>query len=167
MKSINIFSIAAAVLFSGCASQSQTGQRVMFDSLGTGAGGTAAYFGSNGDPALTTAGALSGFALSEALQSMAQSGRKKAFLSGIEEGKAIGQEQILQGLWEESNGLNKSKLPSSILMIPSREQNGVLYDKHYLNPNSAPLEKFKIPTLSSGNAGYESHYETVQPDASK
>lgn len=168
MKSISlIIALNGLLLLTGCATQNQTSQRVGLDSLGTGIGGSAAYFGSNGNPAITTAGAVTGFALSEALQSIARTGREKAYSAGMEEGKAIGQEQILQGLWDQSNGLNKAVLPGTSLLIPSRQQNGVLYDKHFLNLNALPLEKFKIPTLLSSNAVYESHYETIQPERFK
>ena len=152
----------------GCSSPG-TGQRVAFDSLGAVGGGTAAYFAGGKDPALTTAGAVGGFVVSEGLQSIAKSGRQKAYNSGIEEGKAIGQEQVLKGLWEQSNGLpgktgaNYRTLTPTVT-VPMREQNGVLYDAHaapVVNP-AVQNEKIHIPATSTKQGGLYPHYETFQ-----
>ncbi len=95
---------------------------------------------------------------------MAKSGRQKAYQSGIEEGKAIGQEQILKGLWEESNGLPKGKnrIPDSSVLVPSRVQNGVLYDAHSANPLQPPSEQILIPAQGDTNAMFNAHYEEFQ-----
>lgn len=161
---LSIFAFALA----GCGSPG-TGQRVAFDSLGAVGGGSAAYFAGGKDPALTTAGAVGGFVVSEGIQAIAKSGRRKAFNSGIEEGKAIGQEQILKGLWEESNGLSGKggsfqRVPSVI--VPAREQNGVLYDAHIapvVVPPGSP-ERIHVPAVSTGQGGLYPHYETFQKE---
>ncbi len=156
--------LSLSFLVAGCAGQPGAGQRVALDSLATGVGGAAAYYGSGRDPALTTAGAVGGFVVSEAFQSMAKSGRQKAYNSGLEEGKALGQEQILKGLWEESNGLPKSRspLPVSPVLVPARIQNGVLYDAHSASPISVQPEKILIPSSSATNSTFNSHYEQFQ-----
>lgn len=159
--------IAAAICttllaVTGCSSAPGTGQRVAIDTLATGVGGTAAYFGGGKDPALTTAGAVGGFVVSEGFQAIAKSGRQKAYASGLEEGKAIGQTQILQGLWEQSNGLPKSGThqhqtltPSAVL--PARTQNGVRYDSH--TPDQS--ERIHVPEQSNATSRHAPHYETV------
>ncbi len=157
--------LALSLALTGCAG---TGQRVAFDSLSTVGGGAAAYYAGDKDPALTTAGAVSGFVVSEALQSMAASGREKAYNSGIEEGKAIGQEEVLKGLWEESNGLprrNGSRVYQNLnpaLNVPARIQNGVRYDAHSAEPSSIQPEKILVPAMTSTNAISNPHYETFQ-----
>lgn len=155
-----------ALFLAGCGSPG-TGQRVAFDSLGVVGGGSAAYFAGGKDPALTTAGAVGGFVVSEALQTIAKSGRRKAFNSGVEEGKAIGQEQILHGLWEESNGLRgKSGTSGQPLTVPAREQNGVLYDAHAA-PTVVPAgtpEKIRVPAVSTRQGALYPHYETFQKE---
>ncbi len=144
-----------------------TGQRVAFDSLGAAGGGAAAWFAGDGDPALTTAGAVGGFVVSEALQTIAKSGRQKAFNSGLVEGKAMGQEMILKGLWEESNGLprkGRSAAPIPRVTVPAREQHGVLYDAHsssLLTTGPQP-EKLYVPAISTRQGGLRPHYETFQ-----
>jgi hypothetical protein len=146
----------------GCSSAPGTGQRVTIDSLATGVGGTAAYFGGGKDPALTTAGAVGGFVVAEGFQAIARSGRQKAYNSGVEEGKAIGQEQILRGLWEQSNGLPKSGshqyqtlTPSAVL--PARTQNGVRYDAH----TPTHPERIYVPEQRGATSRQAPHYETV------
>ena len=97
MKYLSILAVTlGALVLAGCATQSGTGQRIAIDSLATGIGGASAYLGSNGDPALTTAGAVGGFVVSEAFQSMARSGRDKAYQSGIEIGRASCRERVCQ-----------------------------------------------------------------------
>ncbi len=149
-----IFCIATA----GCSSPG-TGQRVSLDALATGGGGMAAYFAGNKDPALTTAGAVGGFVVSEMLQSMAATGRKKAYKSGIEEGKAIGQEQILQGLWEQSNSLKTGPPKSQTILLPARNQNGVRYDAVPMTIEDARNSKVWIPDLNSNETSFPAHYE--------
>ncbi len=155
----------AAVALSGCASP-ESGPRVALDSLATAGGGAAAYFAGNKDPALTTAGAVGGFVVSEALQSIARSGRGKAYNSGIEEGKAMGQEEILKGLWEESNGLPKNTRRNSLLapalIVPTRIQNGARYDAHKADPSSLQAERILVPKVSTTNATSNAHYEKFQ-----
>lgn len=167
MKAI-IFMIPLAILFTGCAGYPGTGQRVAFDALATGGGGMAAYYASGKDPAVTTAGAVGGFVVSEAFQAMARNGRHKAYLSGIEEGKAIGQGEILHGLWEESNGLPSHhggrayQNLNPILNVPARIQNGVKYDPHAVKSTILQPEKILIPTLITTNATFDTHYEEFQ-----
>jgi hypothetical protein len=146
---------------SGCVSTG-TGQRVLFDSLGTGAGGAAAYFASDGDPALTTAGAVSGFVVTEALQAMARATQRKSDRQLIKEGIAIGQERILKRLHEESNGLPRNPTTyTQPLIIPERTQNGVKYDIHEVPLYSPYPEKLLIPGM--GKSGlYKPHYERAQ-----
>jgi hypothetical protein len=151
-------------LFSGCASNPGTGQRVAIDSLATGVGGAAAYFGSEGDPALTTAGAVGGFVVSEAFQAMAYSGRRKAYNSGLEEGKAIGQEQVLKALWEESNGLPKNSKSYQSVVVPFRYQNGVQYDPHSAPPQVLRPEKIFIPGKTNATTISNPHYEQFQEE---
>lgn len=168
----------------GCAGQPGTSQRVALDTLATAGGGAAAYFGGGGDPALTTAGAVGGFVVSEAFQTMARSGREKAYNAGIEEGKAMGQEQILQGLWEESNGLPGNRrmnvqpaLPPfrRVLTVPAREQNGVRYDAHrapsrIMNPEKILTNQPTItqagapgdPAVAVTHSTNQTHYEIFQ-----
>lgn len=152
-------------LLTGCSSVG-SGQRVAIDSLATGVGGAAAYYGGGKDPALTTAGAVGGFVVSEAFQAMARSGRQKAYNSGIEEGKAMGQEQILKGLWEESNGLPRNnrnyQTLSPVLIVPAHEQNGVLYDTHTAEPAVLQPEKILVPLMASTNTMFNPHYEQFQ-----
>ena len=153
------------LLLTGCAGPG-TGQRVAFDALATGGGGMAAYYASGKDPAVTTAGAVGGFVVSEAFQAIARNGRTKAYLSGVEEGKAIGQEEILHGLWEESNGLPKShqrnfNVLTPSLTVPAREQNGVKYDAHVATTIAVNPEKILIAPLTSTNL-VTSHYEEFQ-----
>ncbi len=137
------------------------------DSLATAGGGAAAYFAGDKDPAMTTAGAVGGFVVSEAFQAIAKSGRQKAFNSGIEEGTIIGQQQVLKGLWEESNGLPKNRRGNSrtlvpTLNVPARSQNGARYDPHTATPSSIHPEKIFVPTSSTTNATSNAHYETFQ-----
>jgi hypothetical protein len=156
--------ICLLTLFSGCATTPGTGQRVTIDSLATGVGGAAAYFGSEGDPALTTAGAVGGFVVSEAFQAMAHSGRRKAYNSGLEEGKAIGQEQVLKALWEESNGLPRNNKNYHPLVVPFRVQNGVLYDAHVAPSETSRPERILIPGIINTNAVSNPHYEQFQQE---
>ncbi|MDD2709233.1 MAG: hypothetical protein PHV34_14700 [Verrucomicrobiae bacterium] len=167
-----------ALFLAGCASSSGTGQRVALDTLATAGGGAAAYFAGGKDPALTTAGAVGGFVVSEAFQTMARSGRQKAYNSGVEEGKAIGQQQVLQGLWEESNGLPKNRRMEffPVLTVPVREQNGVRYDAHQAPGQTIRPEKILTnqPVMSQTSAAGDPaaaamtnqtntlHYETFQ-----
>ncbi len=159
-KILILFCLAVA----GCSSPG-TGQRVGLDALATGGGGMAAYFAGNKDPALTTAGAVGGFVVSEALQVIAASGRKKAYRSGIEEGKAIGQEQILQGLWEQSNGLRTAPPKSQTILMPARVQNGVLYDAVPMTIEDAQNSKVLIPAVETTEAAFPAHYESPKPPA--
>ena len=154
-------SCSLLTLLVGCGSP-DGGQRVALDSLAVGTGGAAAWLGGNKDPALTTAGAVGGFVVSEAFQSMARSGRQKAYNSGVEEGRAIGQEQVLKGLWEESNGLpTNSRSPGPLLTVPGRVQNGVLYDAHTVVPGTLP-ERVLIQPAGT-NAVPRPHYEILSP----
>jgi hypothetical protein len=163
-KSSLTFAFFLLTLFSGCVSGPGTGQRVAIDSLATGVGGTAAYFGSEGDPALTTAGAVGGFVVSEAFQAMAHSGRRKAYNSGVEEGKAIGQEQVLKALWEESNGLPRNQKSYQPLLVPFRVQNGVRYDAHTAPPQSIRPERVFIPGITNADVTVDPHYEQFQKE---
>jgi hypothetical protein len=163
MKMLSL--IAVSFLLAGCAGQPGTGQRVALDTLATGGGGAAAYFAGGQDPALTTAGAVGGFVVSEAFQAIARSGRQKAYNSGIEEGKAIGQQQVLQGLWEESNGLPKSRKKMDfqpVLVVPAREQNGVRYDAHTASGQSTTPEKILTNQPVTTNQTNHLHYEQFQ-----
>lgn len=162
MKPLLLLTVSCSLLtlLVGCGS-TDSGQRVALDSLAVDTGGAAAWFGGNKNPALTTAGAVGGFVVSEAFQSMARSGRQKAYHSGVEEGRAIGQEQVLKGLWEESNGLPRNpKSPRPFLTVPARVQNGVLYDVHTVAPTSSP-ERFLVQPPGT-NAMAHPHYETLQ-----
>jgi hypothetical protein len=156
------------IILAGCAGQPGTGQRVALDALATGGGGAAAYFAGGHDPALTTAGAVGGFVVSEGFQAIARSGRQKAYNSGIEEGKAIGQEQILRGIWEESNGLPKPgnahrhQTLSPALNVPARIQNGVLYDAHSAPVKVVTPEKILTNQPMITNQTNRLHYETFQ-----
>lgn len=156
--------LLAAVL-TGCAGDPGTGQRVAFDSLATGAGGYAAYEASGHDPALTTAGAVGGFVVSEMAQAIAKSGRHKAFNSGVEEGRALEQQEVLQDFWEKSNGLPKVgshtyQNLSPALVVPARVQNGVIYDAHVAPPVTNEPEKVLI--RGTKNSPFQDHYETFQ-----
>lgn len=159
---VSIFCLAVT----GCSSPG-TGQRVGLDALATGGGGMAAYYASGKDPAVTTAGAVGGFVVSEALQSIAASGRKKAYKSGIEEGKAIGQEQILQGLWEQSNGLRTGvqKSQTTKILLPARVQNGVRYDAVPMTSEDTRNSKLLIPSVETSEAAFPAHYERPTPPA--
>ena len=167
MKTILLL-VLTVVIFTGCAGSPGTGQRVALDTLATGGGGMAAYYASGKDPAVTTAGAVGGFVVSEAFQAMARNGRTKAYLSGIEEGKAIGQEEILHGLWEESNGLTNHngvhayQNLNPVLNVPTRIQNGVKYDSHAAGSETPQPEKILIPTVTTTNATFNTHYEEFQ-----
>lgn len=163
---ISILFLSSILLLTGCASP-ETGQRVALDSLATTGGGAAAYFAGNHDPALTTAGAVGGFVVSEAFQAMARSGRQKAYNSGLEEGKAMGQEQIIKGLWEESNGLPKNnrrnyQTLSLVLSVPSRSQGSVIYDTHFAPSITPQPEKILIQDISATNHVSYPHYEKFQ-----
>ena len=163
--------LSFVILFTGCAGNPGTGQRVAIDSLATGGGGMAAYYASGKDPSVTTAGAVGGFVVSEAFQAMARNGRTKAYLSGIEEGKAIGQEEILHGLWEESNGLPPRngrytyQNLNPVLNVPARIQNGVKYDSHIAASVILQPEKILIPTVTTTNGTFNTHYEKFQNQA--
>lgn len=163
-KHLLLSSFCLLILFSGCASQPGAGQRVAIDSLATGVGGAAAYYGSSGDPALTTAGAVGGFVVSEAFQAMAHTGRRKAYNSGLEEGKAIGQEQVLKALWEESNGLPKNQKSYQTLVVPFRIQNGVQYDSHSAPSQIYRPEKIEVPGVTNSNTVSDPHYEQFQKE---
>ncbi|MDD2709092.1 MAG: hypothetical protein PHV34_13990 [Verrucomicrobiae bacterium] len=170
--------IISALFLAGCAGSSGTGQRVALDTLATAGGGIAAYFAGGKDPALTTAGAVGGFVVSEAFQTMARSGRQNAYHSGVEEGRAIGQQQVLQGLWEESNGLPRNRRMEffPVLTVPAREQNGVRYDAHQAPSQTIKPEKIltnqpaisKTPASEDPSAAATTHqtntlhYETFQ-----
>ncbi|MDD2710106.1 MAG: hypothetical protein PHV34_19150 [Verrucomicrobiae bacterium] len=150
------------IFFAGCA-DSGTGQRVTIDAMSAGVGGTAAYFGGGKDPALTTAGAVGGFVVAEGFQAMAKSGRKKAYNSGLQEGIAVGEQRVLQGLWEQSNGLPNKKTRqyqtlAPTVTVPAKTQNGVYYDSH--TPSDAG-EKLCVPAKGSESNKQTPHYETV------
>lgn len=158
---ITTLSLMSVVFVIGCTSSPEVGQRVALDSLSMGVGGAAGYFGSDHDPMLTAASSIGALALSEGLQAMARTGREKAKQLGIEEGIAIGQGRILEGLWEQSNGLPKNSPANSPynVVVPPRFQNGVLYDSHWA-PSVAPLpEKILSPATTTNS---NPHYETFQ-----
>lgn len=172
MKIHIICGTIAMTLLTGCGSPG-AGQRVTLDTLATGGGGAAAYYASGKDPAITTAGAVGGFVVSEGLQSMAATGRKKSYNTGLEEGRAIGQQQVLQGLWEQSNGLPPKSLNtmrySTVrkVQVPSRVQNGVIYDEHVTTSEvdgSNKREKILTNQPSNSESSTPPHYEYFQND---
>ena len=74
----------------------------------------------------------------------------------------MGQEQVLKGLWEESNGLPRNpRSPRPLLTVPARIQNGVLYDAHTVA--SAPSSERFLVQPPGTNAMPRSHYETLSP----
>lgn len=121
MKTLILFSIIP-ILFCGCAAT-----RPISDAgFGAGGGALAADL-SNGNPAITAAGAAGGVAISEGLHYAAKTEADKAFVNGYEKGRsdAVKQQYWMQ-VYQQRNSPNQSDgIRYYQIQIPEQTIDGV------------------------------------------
>lgn len=126
-----IVGIFASVTFVGCATT-----RPILDVAAAGGGGALANELSNGNPAITAAGAAGGVILSEGLQYATRKQSDKAFASGYEKGRS---DAVKQQYWVQVNQqkqLNGASENVRLYEIPVPEQK---IDGVILNPTKKYL----------------------------
>ena len=119
MKSLQVLSLSLlAMLFAGCAST-----RPILDVAAAGGGAAIANELSNGDPAMTAAGAAGGVLLSEGLHFAARKQAEKAYQTGYEKGRS---DAVKQQYWffvnEQRQSSRKEQENVRFYEIPIPEQ---------------------------------------------
>jgi hypothetical protein len=109
--------ISIAILFVGCS----TTRPIADVAMGAGGGALASEL-SNGDPAITAAGAAGGVILSESLHYAAKKQSEKAFSSGYEKGRSDAVKQQYWILVGQQKSQNSSASSVRLYPIPVPEQ---------------------------------------------
>ena len=122
MKTILTMSLAA-LLLAGCAST-----RPITDVAAAGGGAAMAHELSDGDPAITAAGAAGGVLLSEGLHYAARKQSEKAYRAGYEKGRSDAAKQQYWILVNQQRGPSGGSVKVRLYEIPLPEQkiDGVL-----------------------------------------